>query len=143
MRVQGGHAQRAHLLYRNVNALYSNPEGILTMKKTIKMLRATLLVLLGLAFIGTAPALGQDVVLDFGGDIAGRPNDEFTVHVSTSNLTAALYVRNYEFVINFDNSLVSIDPSGVVTGAYRLPVRSRRTLSVATAFASPTPRRRR
>jgi len=100
-----------------VNALYSNPEGILTMKKTIKMLRATLLVLLGLAFIGTAPALGQDVVLDFGGDITGRPNDEFTVRVSTSNLTAALDVRNYEFVINFDNSLVSIDPAGVVTGA--------------------------
>ncbi|SMO49891.1 T9SS type A sorting domain-containing protein [Gracilimonas mengyeensis] len=74
----------------------------------------SLLALLTLFLInGTASA--QQVELDFGGDLAGRPGDAFTIEV-TADL-GETEVDNFDFEFEYDTSLVEIDVDSIEAGS--------------------------
>ncbi|MTI89429.1 MAG: T9SS type A sorting domain-containing protein [Balneolaceae bacterium] len=75
----------------------------------------TLMAIMGLLLIGGTNAIAQQVELDFGGNISGRPGDSFTIEVTTSDLTD-LSVKNFDFEFSFDASLVNVTADGIEAG---------------------------
>ena len=85
------------------------------MKKLLQILRKTFLVLTGMMLLGVTTGITQDIEIDFGSDVSGRPGDEVTVYVTASDLTG-LDVRNFDISIQFDENLLDISVDDVVAG---------------------------
>ncbi|MDG5766814.1 T9SS type A sorting domain-containing protein [Balneolales bacterium ANBcel1] len=85
------------------------------MKKLLQSIRTSILLVTGLMLMGVSTGVTQDIEIDFGGDISGRPGDEVTVHVTTSDLSD-LEVRNFDIAIEFDADLLTFETDDIVAG---------------------------
>lgn len=65
-------------------------------------------------FLVNGMAYAQQVKLDFGGDIAGRPGDSFTIEIRADLGTNE--IDNFDFEFKFDNSLIVLDTDGIQFG---------------------------